>query len=99
LPFFPSHALWKKQFSGASGLFSFRLKGDARRFADALRIFRLGVSWGGFESLILPVAVMAPAKAADEQRPDIPADVVRLSVGLEDPDDLWEDLERGFSAL
>jgi cystathionine beta-lyase len=99
LPFFPSHALWKKQFSGASGLFAFRLKGDPRRFTDALRIFRLGVSWGGFESLILPVAVLAPAKASDEQRPDISPDVVRLSIGFEDPEDLWEDLARGFAAL
>ncbi|MBI4604076.1 MAG: PLP-dependent transferase [Planctomycetes bacterium] len=99
LPFFPGHALWKRQFSGSSGLFSFRLRGDVRRFADALGIFRLGVSWGGFESLVLPSALVAAGCAADDPRPDIPPDLIRLSVGLEDPGDLWADLERGFAAL
>jgi cystathionine beta-lyase len=98
LPFFPSHALWQRQFSGSSGLFSFRLRGDVRRFADALRVFHLGVSWGGFESLALPNAVVEAAYRGDPLRPDIPADLVRLSVGLEDPEDLWEDLERGLAA-
>ena len=98
LPFFPSHALWKKQFSGSSGLFSFRLRGDARRFADALRLFHLGVSWGGFESLALPNAVVEAAYRGEPLRPDIPGDLIRLSVGLEDPEDLWEDLERGLAA-
>jgi cystathionine beta-lyase len=98
LPFFPTHALWKKQFSGASGLFSFRLRGDPRRFCDALRVFSLGVSWGGFESLALPHAAVAAGQGAAKARPDIAADTIRLSIGLEDPDDLWEDLERGFAA-
>ncbi len=98
LPFFASHALWKKQFSGSSGLFSFRLKGDVRRFADALKVFRLGVSWGGFESLVLPVALTLPSSPAENPRPDIRGDLIRLSVGLEDPEDLWQDLEQGFAA-
>jgi cystathionine beta-lyase len=98
LPFFPSHALWKKQFSGSSGLFSFRLKGDVRRFADALRLFRIGVSWGGFESLALPNAVVEAAYRGEPLRPDVPDDLIRLSVGLEDPEDLWEDLARGLAA-
>jgi cystathionine beta-lyase len=99
LPFFPSHALWKKQFSGSSGLFSFRLRGDPRRFCDALKVFRLGVSWGGFESLALPHAVVAGAQGPGKARADIPVDAIRLSVGLEHPEDLWQDLERGFMAV
>lgn len=98
LPSFPSHSLWKKQFSGSSGLFAFRLRGDPRRFADALEVFHLGVSWGGFESLALPHAVIAASHTEDELRPDIPDDLIRLSIGLEDPEDLWKDLERGFAA-
>ena len=98
LPFFPTHALWKKQFTGSSGLFAIRIRGDVRRFADALRVFRLGVSWGGFESLVLPHAVVAAAHPADDLRPDIPKDLVRLSVGLEDLEELWADLERGLAA-
>ena len=98
LPFFPSHALWKRQFSGASGVFSFRLRGDPRRFANALQVFRLGVSWGGFESLALPSVVVSSSHKGENQRPDVPDDLIRLSVGLEDVEDLWEDLERGLSA-
>ncbi len=97
LPFFPSHSLWKRQFEGASGLLSFRLRGDPRRFCDALTVFSLGVSWGGFESLALPHAVVVAAEPP--RRTDIPDDLIRLSIGLEDPDDLWRDLERGFAAV
>ena len=98
LPFFPTHGLWKKQFSGSSGLFAIRIRGDVRRFADALRVFRIGVSWGGFESLVLPHAVVASAHPADDLRSDIPRDLVRLSIGLEDPEELWSDLERALAA-
>jgi cystathionine beta-lyase len=98
LPFFPTHALWQRQCSGASGLFSFRLRGDPRRFCDALGIFQLGVSWGGFESLALPSSVIAKGYAANNPRPDVPDDLVRLSVGLEDADDLWQDLEQALAA-
>jgi cystathionine beta-lyase len=101
--FFPSHPLWQKQFSGSSGLFSFRIDGDSCRFCDALRLFLIGVSWGGHESLALPAAVLKSAdRGVDrsaELRPDLPSDLIRLSVGLEDPEDLWKDLERGFAAL
>lgn len=99
LPFFPSHALWQRQFSGSSGLFSFRIRGDARRFANAMRLFHIGVSWGGFESLILPQAVLSAAHPKDILRPDIPDDLIRVSIGLEDPEDLWQDLARGFRAI
>jgi cystathionine beta-lyase len=99
LPFFSSHALWKRQFSGSSGLFSFRLRGDVRRFADALRLFRLGFSWGGYESLVLPHVLVHAAHPKSKVRPDVPDDLVRLSVGLEDLEDLWADLRRGFEAI
>lgn len=90
--------LFRAAFRGASGLFSFRLAGadEARieRFVDALRLFRLGVSWGGYESLVFPAAlgrVSAPAPSSATAF-DVPADLVRLHVGLEDPADLIHDL-------
>jgi cystathionine beta-lyase len=99
LCYFPSHTLWQRQLTGSSGLFSFILRGDARRFADSLRLFSLGVSWGGHESLVLPAAVLGELDPEKGTRTDVPANLVRLSVGLEDPEDLWADLERGFAAL
>jgi cystathionine beta-lyase len=93
----PDHAIWKRDFNGASGLFAFHLKSDdmaaARRFADGLEYFGIGSSWGGFESLItLPI----PTRTHETH----PAGgiLVRLHVGLEDPEDLIADLEAGFTA-
>lgn len=97
-PFFPTHSLWLEQFEGSSGLFSFRIDGDPRAFCDALEVFLLGVSWGGHESLALPAAVLPEVLLEDPVRPSLPSDLIRLSVGLEDPEDLWRDLERGFAA-
>jgi cystathionine beta-lyase len=97
LPFFPSHALWKRQFTGSSGLFSFRVRGDARSLANALKVFSLGVSWGGYESLAVPNAVLTGAHPRSSLRPDVPDDLIRLSVGLEDPEDLWEDLDQALA--
>jgi cystathionine beta-lyase len=99
LPSFPDHELARRQMQGMSGLFSFLLRGDPRRFVDALRVFSIGVSWGGYESLALPVAATGPPQGADDPRPDIPPGLIRLSVGLEDPRDLIADLDRGFAAL
>ena len=99
LPSFPGHDLWKAQFKGASGLFSFVLRGGGREqadaFLDALRIVGLGYSWGGYESLALQVDLSDRrfAKAPPE------GPVIRLQIGLEDTHDLREDLERGFSAI
>ncbi|EKF18142.1 PLP-dependent transferase [Nitratireductor pacificus] len=83
--------------TGRSGLLSFELSEavDIPRFADALRLFRLGVSWGGFESLILPASA-GLAQAGEQnsmQRFGVPARLVRISLGLENADDLWADLE------
>lgn len=106
LPGAPGHDLWKRDFTGGCGLFSFVFKGvDAAaraRFVDALKLFGIGYSWGGFESLVVPVDP-APIRAVTPWPPAglDPADRygLRLSVGLEDPDDLIADLERGFAAM
>ena len=85
----PGHEFWKRDFKGSSGLFTFELLGDdaARtRFIDSLKLFGIGYSWGGYESLVLPAD---PIRRVSEP----PAkNLVRLHVGLEDPDDLIADL-------
>lgn len=94
----PGHNLFKRDFSGSSGLFSFVLKDadDAARaiFINALERFGIGYSWGGYESLAVPAD---PVRALSD--PDPGGAFVRLHIGLEDPDDLIADLERGFAAL
>jgi cystathionine beta-lyase len=93
LPDCPGHELWKRDFTGSSGLFSFELKGHAAPFVDGLELFGIGYSWGGYESLALPVK---PYRTASKP----PAEnLVRLHVGLEDPEDLIEDLDRSFRQL
>ncbi|WOI57727.1 PLP-dependent transferase [Palleronia sp. LCG004] len=84
--------------SGFSGLFAFRLKGGApaaRRFCDALKLVRLGVSWGGHESLAFPaqLGLIQPGLTNPFQVFGVPDDLVRLHVGLEDPEDIWRDIE------
>lgn len=95
----PGHALWVRDFSGSSGLFAFRLKGvhalRADAFVDRLSLFGIGASWGGFESLALPVGV--PSPPADEPSA-APTQLVRLHIGLESPADLIADLEAAFDA-
>lgn len=88
--------------SGRSGLLSIELADhlDIRRFADGLRLFRLGVSWGGFESLVVPAAITL-AQAGEKnsaQRFGVSPRLVRLSLGLEDPEDLWADLAGALEA-
>lgn len=106
LPGAPGHELWRRDFAGGCGLFSFVLKGGSpggrARFIDALELFGIGYSWGGYESLIVPVDP-ARARSATAWPPAgwDPADKlgVRLSIGIEDPIDLIQDLERGFAAM
>lgn len=97
LPGCPGHEYWKRDFSGASGLFTFILRGgdDAARAAliDGLAHFGIGFSWGGFESLALPVD---PASLRTATRWEAEGPAVRLHVGLEDPDDLIADLSAGL---
>lgn len=99
LPGAQGHALWQRDFTGGCGLFSFVVAAgydDAARsrFIDALELFGIGYSWGGFESLATPVHAHRTATRW-------PADrlAVRVSIGLEHPDDLIADLERGFAAM
>jgi cystathionine beta-lyase len=99
LPGCPGHEHWARDFLGASGLFSFELRGgtsaDRAALIDGLEHFGIGYSWGGFESLALPVdpEKLRTATAWKGEGP-----LVRLHVGLEDSDDLIEDLARGLSA-
>ncbi|TIV00686.1 MAG: cystathionine beta-lyase [Mesorhizobium sp.] len=94
----PDHDLWKRDFCGSSGIFSIVLKGGGQKqqhaFLDALRIFGLGYSWGGYESLAVPVFLGDRVVAKDPY--DGP--LIRLQIGLEDVDDLKADLARGLAA-
>ncbi|WP_443030528.1 cystathionine beta-lyase [Sphingopyxis sp.] len=100
LPTDPGHAIWSRDFAGTSGLFGFTLMGadDAgrARFIEALSLFGIGFSWGGYESLVVPSnpAAIRTARAWTDPDP-----LVRLSIGLEDTADLIADLERGFAAI
>jgi cysteine-S-conjugate beta-lyase len=96
----PDHWLWARDFSGSSGLFSVVLKpvSDAGVAAmlDGLELFGLGYSWAGYESLVVPVDC-SPRRTATRFAPGGP--MVRISVGLEDIEDLKADLDRGFARL
>jgi cystathionine beta-lyase len=91
-----------RQLRGSSSLFSVKLDGaiDVRQFCDALRLFRLGVSWGGHESLVVPAAVALEQAAGPNSVRDfgVGPHVVRLHVGLERPEDLIADLEAALVA-
>ena len=97
----PGHDVWQRDFSGGCGLFSFiladRFDDAARcRLIDALKLFGIGYSWGGFESLALPVDPGRARSATDWPASKL---AVRLSIGLEHPDDLIADLDRAFAAM
>lgn len=97
LPSCPGHAHWQRDFTGSSGLFGFELVHDgpdlAARFCDPMQHFRLGFSWGGYESLIIPARarrrLSGPPRGAR----------FRVSIGLEDPEDLWADLEAALDRV
>jgi len=99
LPEDPGHALWKRDFSGASGLLAIELahggRDEVAAFVESLECFALGYSWGGYESLVVPAHV----RHARTARPWQGGPLVRLHIGLEDADDLCEDLGRGLSRL
>lgn len=96
----PDHAIWKRDFSGACGLFSIVLKDFPKsavaEFIEGLELFGIGASWGGFESLAIPFDV-TKLRTATTWNPGGPT--VRLHIGLEDPDDLIEDLAAGLKRL
>ncbi len=100
LPGFDGHEIWKRDFLGSSGLFSIILKPASRAavsaMVDGLELFGIGASWGGYESLVIPFDC-TPYRTATRWEPGGPA--LRLSIGLENLDDLQADLDRGFARL
>jgi cystathionine beta-lyase len=96
----PGHAIWKRDFTGASGLFSVVLKPAPQKAVDALldtvKLFGMGYSWGGFESLVIPFDCDG-YRTATKWAPGGPT--LRLHIGLENVDDLKADLDRGFAAF
>jgi cystathionine beta-lyase len=105
LPSHAQHALWKRDFNGSSGLFSFEIKTDHEgrsptskqiaAFCEGRRHFGIGYSWGGYESLIFPARIGSLRSVTPWQG----GPLIRLHIGLEDPADLIADLEAGFSAM
>lgn len=96
----PGHVIWRRDFKGASGLFGFTLKPveieALGRFLDDLQFFGMGYSWGGFESLLIPV-LPGNYRTATNWSP--PGPTLRIHVGLEDADDLKTDLDAGFARM
>ena len=98
LPNAPGHTTWKRDFTGAAGLFSVVLKPTAEKkvaaMLDGLKLFGMGYSWGGFESLVVP---FKPHRTATDWTAEGPC--LRLHIGLEHPEDLIADLDAGFARL
>lgn len=96
----PGHEQWKRYFTGASGLFGFVIKPVERTrlaaMVDGLKLFGMGSSWGGFESLLIPTN---PAAIRTATRWEPGGQTMRIHVGLEDPDELIADLARGFERM
>ncbi|WP_211451194.1 cystathionine beta-lyase [Collimonas antrihumi] len=95
----PGHETWKRDFTGAGGLFSVLF--DARyseeqtdRFVDSLKLFKIGYSWGGANSLCVPYRIQSMRKNWQDQ-----GVLVRFNIGLEDPQDLIADIEQAFAAM
>ena len=101
LPDHPGHAIWKRDFLGSSGLFSIVLRegysdDDLARMIDGLKLFGLGASWGGYESLVIHQKPEQFRTATGWSGPGL---LVRLHIGLEDTDDLKADLQAGLERL
>ncbi|MEL6282142.1 MAG: PLP-dependent transferase, partial [Pseudomonadota bacterium] len=106
LPEDPGHAIWKRDFLGASSLFGFMLDPAYRSetamsaLLDDSKFFGMGASWGGFESLLVPRNPKPIRTASAWPRPGRPdGQLMRIHIGLEDPDDLIADLEAGFDRM
>ena len=97
LPSCPGHEFWKRDFKGSSSLFSIVLKHGAERNLDAaltgLKLFSIGASWGGTHSLVAPMAIERTAN------PWTGGAILRINIGLEDENDLWEELSRILRVL
>lgn len=102
LPTHPDHALWQRDFSGSNGLFGVILNtvpaGGMERFFEALHLFSMGFSWGGFESLIIPCDQQL-TRMKGNWTDTRAGPLLRLHIGLEAVDDLVADLASGFAAL
>jgi len=100
LPDYAGHDIWKRDFSGASGLFSLVLRpvppAAVAAMLDGLELFGMGYSWGGYESLVIPFDC-TNFRTATKWAPGGPA--LRFTIGLEDIEDLKEDLDRGFKRM
>ena len=97
---FAQKELFQKQMAGATGLMSFECKGDSlamRKVIDSLHLFKIGCSWGGFESLVLPA--MENASKEDQDFYSCGANLIRIHVGLEDADALIEDLKQALEQI
>ncbi|MDB5426698.1 MAG: cystathionine beta-lyase [Phenylobacterium sp.] len=97
LPGCPDHELWTRDYAGACGLFAFALQPGpevaVNALLDELTLFGLGFSWGGFESLAVPCDHQLKTR---KFKPDYGGPLIRLHIGLENPDDLIADLQRGL---
>ena len=101
LPGAPGHALWRRDFSGACSLFGVEFLPEfsaesTHAFVEALELFGIGASWGGFESLALPTTGFIARTAGSGK---FTGPVVRLHIGLEDVADLIADLEQGLKVM
>jgi len=100
LPADPGHAIWKRDFSGASGLFSVVLRPVSEAafatFIDGLELYGIGASWGGYESLVMP---FDPCQVRSATRWPYTGPCFRIHAGLESPDDLLADMDAGFRRL
>lgn len=95
----PEHHIWKRDFSGSSGLFSFTFKEDYREdrlgaFINSLKLFRLGYSWGGYKSLITASKIRRSTPCRYQNKT-----IIRLHIGLENLDDIQQDIENGLTML
>jgi cystathionine beta-lyase len=100
LPEDPGHAIWKRDFTGACSLFGVVFQprytqAEVFGFVDGLKLFGIGASWGGYESLALPTNVAVTRSVM----PPLPGQTVRLHIGLEEVADLIADLEQGLALL
>jgi cystathionine beta-lyase len=100
LPSCPGHETWKRDFTGSSGLFGVVLKNNFNKthvanMLDHMQLFKMGYSWGGFESLIVPYDTHPPRSA----QPWLSGQLIRIHAGLESVDDMIDDLGSGFKRL
>ena len=101
LPGAPGHELWRRDFTGACSLFGVEFKPsftpkDTHRFVEALDLFGIGASWGGYESLAVPTTGFITRTAGGK---GFEGPIVRIHIGLEDPDDLIADLEQALAVM